>query len=106
MVRKGAWGLVLVLLAAPLMVPAAAPPSLPRDTLPAELNLERVPRGFVARPVAPPENPVTPAKVRLGRRLFFDPVLSGDRTVACASCHVPDRGFAGPDAVAVGVRGL
>src|SRR5207237_2809861 len=47
----------------------------------------------------------TPAKVALGRRLFFDPVLSADRTVACATCHAPERGFAGSDAVAVGVGG-
>src|SRR5262249_15066955 len=48
---------------------------------------------------------LTPEKVHLGRRLFSDPVLSSDRTVSCATCHVPDRGFAGSDALAVGVRG-
>jgi cytochrome c peroxidase len=37
----------------------------------------------------PPENPYTPAKAELGRRLFFDPILSGDRTRSCATCHVP-----------------
>ena len=38
----------------------------------------------------PPENPYTPAKAELGRRLFFDPILSGDQTRSCATCHVPD----------------
>jgi len=36
----------------------------------------------------------TPQQIDLGRYLFFDPVLSGDGTVSCASCHNPDLGFA------------
>jgi cytochrome c peroxidase len=106
MVRTGVWCSWVILVSVPLLVPAADPtPPLPRDTLPAEIDLAHIPRGLGARPDAPPDNPLTPAKVQLGRRLFFDPILSGDRTVACASCHVPDHGFAGPNAVAVGVRG-
>ena len=35
----------------------------------------------------PPDNPTTPAKVALGRKLFNDRNLSADRTVSCASCH-------------------
>lgn len=35
----------------------------------------------------------TPQQIDLGRYLFFDPVLSGDGTVSCASCHDPDQGF-------------
>lgn len=38
----------------------------------------------------PEDNPYSRAKAELGRRLFFDPVLSGDRTRSCASCHQPD----------------
>ncbi|MDP4004092.1 cytochrome-c peroxidase [Methylobacterium sp. NEAU K] len=38
----------------------------------------------------PPENPYTAAKAELGRRLFFDPILSGDGARACATCHIPD----------------
>ncbi len=40
-----------------------------------------------------PENPTTPAKVELGRLLYFDPVLSGDNDVSCAHCHHPDLGL-------------
>ena len=36
----------------------------------------------------------SPQQTDLGRYLFFDPLLSGDGTVSCASCHNPDRGFA------------
>ncbi len=41
----------------------------------------------------------------LGRRLFFDPILSSDRTVSCGSCHQPDHGFASPQALPPGVAG-
>ena len=41
----------------------------------------------------------------LGRRLFFDPLLSADRSVACASCHDPARGFADSEPLSLGVGG-
>ncbi len=45
---------------------------------------------------APADNPTTPEKVALGRRLFFDTSLSRDHTLSCASCHVIDA-LAGGD---------
>jgi cytochrome c peroxidase len=42
----------------------------------------------------PADNPQTPEKVDLGRTLFFDRRLSGDGTMSCASCHIPEQGFA------------
>jgi cytochrome c peroxidase len=39
------------------------------------------------------ETPSTPAQVALGKRLFADPLLSGDGTRSCASCHQPDKAF-------------
>ncbi len=41
----------------------------------------------------PPGNPQTPEKVELGKMLFFDPRLSGNNQMACATCHSPDNGF-------------
>lgn len=41
----------------------------------------------------PKSNPTTPAKVRLGKQLFFDPRLSGDNKMSCATCHLPDKAF-------------
>jgi cytochrome c peroxidase len=49
-------------------------------------------------------NPLTGPKIELGRKLFFDKRLSRDRTVACASCHIPDRGFTNGRKVATGIR--
>lgn len=37
--------------------------------------------------VAPADNPLTDAKVELGRLLFYDPILSSDRELACGTCH-------------------
>lgn len=49
----------------------------------------------VLEPVELPEdNPFTEAKSELGRFLFFDPRLSANSAVSCASCHQPDRGWA------------
>lgn len=39
------------------------------------------------------DNPMTRAKIELGRQLYFDTRLSSDSTVSCATCHDPDEGF-------------
>lgn len=50
---------------------------------------------LLPRVSSPPQEAVEPDVVaRLGERLFFDPVLSVDRSVSCSSCHDPDRNFA------------
>jgi cytochrome c peroxidase len=56
------------------------------------------------RPV-PDENPLTPAKIDLGRRLFHDRRLSRDGSKACVSCHDPKRGFTNGERVGKGVSG-
>ena len=47
----------------------------------------------------------TPQQIDLGRYLFFDPVLSGDGTLSCASCHRPDRGLADGRPRSIGIHG-
>ncbi|MDA2924697.1 cytochrome-c peroxidase [Acidobacteria bacterium AH-259-L09] len=53
----------------------------------------------------PADNPLTPERVALGRTLFFDPILSRDRSLACAGCHEPERAFTDGRALSVGVFG-
>jgi cytochrome c peroxidase len=53
----------------------------------------------------PADNPYSPEKAELGRKLFFDPRLSVDGTISCATCHDPNYAFAENKAVATGVRG-
>ena len=53
----------------------------------------------------PEDNPTSPPKVQLGKFLFFDPILSGNRDVACATCHHPSAGFAENLELSIGVNG-
>ncbi|MBC9782932.1 c-type cytochrome [Heliobacterium chlorum] len=41
----------------------------------------------------PPDNPMTEAKIQLGKTLFYDSRLSGDNQLSCLSCHSPELGF-------------
>ncbi len=52
------------------------------------------------------ENPLTRAKIELGRQLYFDKRLSIDNTVSCASCHHPDEGYGRHTQFGVGIEGL
>ena len=56
-------------------------------------------------PPVPRDNPMSAAKVRLGRHLFHDRRLSADGSVACASCHEQSLGFSDGRATAVGIHG-
>ena len=51
-------------------------------------------------------NPLTRAKIELGRQLYFDTRLSADNTVSCASCHHPQEGFGRHTQFGVGINGL
>src|SRR2546425_470860 len=53
----------------------------------------------------PRDNPLTQAKVELGRQLFFDKRLSADGSVSCSSCHDPRFAFADGKRTAVGIGG-
>ena len=64
---------------------------------------------FAALPAAakaPASNPATRDKVALGRLLFWDPVLSGRKDVACATCHHPRFGYAENRDLSIGVDGV
>ena len=51
------------------------------------------------------KNPLTRAKIELGRQLYFDTRLSADNTLSCSSCHDPDEGFARHTQFGVGIDG-
>lgn len=56
-------------------------------------------------PPVPSSNPASPEKAELGRRLFFDPTLSRDGTVSCATCHQPAHAYADPNQFSKGIGG-
>lgn len=57
-------------------------------------------------PNLPADNRLTEEGVFLGRMLFYDPVLSFDSTISCASCHFQANAFADPAKVSTGINGL
>jgi len=63
-----------------------------------------LPTGVTA-PIVRPDNPMSAAKVALGRRLFYDADLSIDGTMSCASCHEQKHAFADGNTTRPGVHG-
>lgn len=53
----------------------------------------------------PKNNSASAEKTNLGRLLFFDPILSGNKDVACATCHHPTNGYAEFRDISIGVNG-
>jgi cytochrome c peroxidase len=90
--RSIAFGFALLMAAGLLPVAAAAD----KDQFKVPLGLKRVP--------VPADNPLTPEKVELGKQLYFDPRLSCDDTISCASCHDPKKGWSNGTPFATGVR--
>ncbi|MAG92571.1 MAG: cytochrome-c peroxidase [Planctomycetaceae bacterium] len=67
--------------------------------LPLGLDAGAVPAGVLEA------NPITRAKIELGRQLYFDTRLSADNTISCATCHDPEAGFAAHTQFGVGIDG-
>jgi cytochrome c peroxidase len=103
------WGCTPLSRRAPAPNPVLAP--VPAPVLagqPAELSREALaawlPAGFPPPPV-PADDPITPEKIELGRRLFYDARLSGTGRTSCATCHQPELAFTDGRARAVGGLG-
>ncbi len=76
---------------------------IPYD-VPEPYNLD-IPEGFPDL-VANSDNPLTEPGVQLGRRLFYDPILSADGTMSCSSCHKREKGFADDVPTSLGIDGI
>jgi cytochrome c peroxidase len=90
----------------PALAPGQAPPIPKQGQLATPRSSDQV--GFpvaLTASVIPPASPLVPAVVALGEKLFFDGRLSGDGSVACATCHDPARAFTDGRPVSVGVHG-
>ena len=80
------------------------PPELPECPAATPLTLS-LPANFPELPTTR-DNPLTVEGVALGRRLFYDPILSGDSTQACASCHLQENAFGDFRRVSTGIHGI
>lgn len=73
-----------------------------------QVESESAPEKLVPLPravPAPMDNPTTPAKVELGKKLFFDPRLSGDNKMSCVTCHIPEKAYGDGLALSPGADG-
>ena len=102
MVRVGSAAAIALALFAVACEYALLEPTVATDGI-SEEYVWQLPEGFPI-PRVPADNPMTPAKVELGRLLFHDTRLSGDGTVSCASCHRPELAYSDGRDRAVGVR--
>ncbi len=89
----------------PRAVPVEPPPLVgpAPDLVAAEYDLGLPP--WAPIPLEPSLNRMTPEKVELGRRLFYDPRLSSDQSKSCASCHLQELAFTDGLARSPGVGG-
>ena len=62
-----------------------------------------IPQGF-PDPIIPEDNQLTYERIELGKRLFYDPILSKDGTISCESCHKQEFAFADNVAISAGVE--
>jgi cytochrome c peroxidase len=76
-----------------------------QDCLPTELSKLKIPAGFPA-PEFPEDNKFTNARWELGKKLFFDPVMSRDESISCSSCHKAALAFSDDVALTSGVDNL
>ncbi len=77
------------------------------DRLLPSVDVSKVPAGFdqiVWEAFIPEDNAMTPERVALGRKLYFDKRLSADGTVSCATCHDVTRGFTDQLKVSEGIK--
>jgi cytochrome c peroxidase len=77
----------------------------PANHKPLDLTLPKGLDAAKANVFIPENNPITRAKIELGRQLYFDTRLSLDSSVSCASCHDPAQGYGAATRFGVGIQG-
>lgn len=73
---------------------------------PSPLQIPQLFENNILNPVIPIDNPQTIEGIALGKKLFFDPILSIDNTQACTDCHAPENAFTDSDRFSDGVDGV
>jgi len=63
------------------------------------------PKGFPQASI-PADNPMTEEGIKLGKKLFYDPLLSGDNTMSCSDCHLQISSFANNSQYNIGIDGI
>ncbi len=61
---------------------------------------------YLPEPIIPIDNPMTVEGVNLGKKLFFDKILSADLSQSCSSCHMPSNAFDDSNRFSIGINGI
>ena len=72
---------------------------------PSPLQIPQLFQDKILNPIIPLDNPQTMEGIILGKKLFFDPILSADNSQSCAHCHAPENAFSDADRFSDGING-
>ena len=102
--------IIVFILILPYILPKPKTPHLSDNELRAlalKEKLNATPKSYkeLLEVVNTSANPLTKEKIELGKRLFFDPILSKDKTISCASCHILEEGGDDNKEFAIGYHG-
>ncbi|MEP3838831.1 MAG: cytochrome c peroxidase [Algibacter sp.] len=73
--------------------------------MPNPIDIPKLFEDNILAPLIPVDNPQTVEGIALGKKLFFDPILSGNNTQACADCHAPQHAFSDSAKFSEGING-
>ena len=107
--KKGFLGILLAFAVVVLFNACRKEPALPEEKKPYSvtyINPKSIFPEKYGMPALPSDNPLTEEGVYLGRMLFYDPVLSIDSSISCASCHSQEHAFTDSRQFSKGIFGL
>lgn len=103
MIRKP---LILILLCITFSCEEEFSSTADSEPTPSPLQIPKLFSDNILNPVIPIDNPQTVEGIALGKKLFFDPILSVDNSQSCADCHAPENAFTDSDRFSDGVDGI
>ena len=96
---------LIILLTGFLMSCSSSDDTIGYQAIPKDIEIPQLFSDLLLPPLIPSDNPQTEEGIRLGRELFYEPLLSGDGTQACANCHFSEYSFTEPTRFSTGITG-
>ncbi len=103
--KKSIWITIALVLLAVGLSAFSAKKRKPHKTKPYKIELPEFVLDYFEPMPMPKDNPLTVEGVELGRYLFYDGILSADRSMSCAACHKQVNAFSDPRRFSIGARG-
>jgi len=96
---------LIVLITSFLISCSSSDDTIRYQAIPKNIEIPQLFSDLLLPPLIPSDNPQTEEGIRLGRELFYEPLLSGDGTQACANCHFSEYSFTEPTRFSTGITG-